>query len=573
MKTPKSASSADPATAYARAVGAGKVVAGPLVRAAAKRHLRDLQSGAGRGLFWDRAAAERVLDFFRVVLRLPDGDKAGAPFTLEPWQAFVAGSLFGWRRGEGGPRRFRTAYVETGKGSGKSPLGAGIGLYMLTADGEVGAECYAAAVTRDQAKIPFRDAVRMMDASPGLSKRLQKSGQRDVHNLAYLDTGSFFRPISSEGRGLDGKRVHFALIDEVHEHPTDIVVEKITAGVKGRSQPLILEITNSGVDRTTICFQHHEYSERVVTGQVLDDEWFAYVCALDADDEPFEDEGCWTKANPSLGVTIYPEYLHKQVREARGMPAKQSLVRRLNFCQWVDAANPAIDGELWRSCEADFDEDELAGLECVGGLDLSGTTDLTALARVYEPDADGVVHAVVELWTPGDTVVDRSARDRVPMAQWVQEGHITAPPGRNVDYGFVAQRLLELSVERGMRRVAYDPYRIKYLERDLDAIGLDLELVPHGQGYAKSAESGLWMPHSVELLEELIGKRRLRVKPNPAVTYAAASAVHISDSKGNRIYDKRRSTGKIDALVALAEAIGLLLTEDSVPIDIMAMVA
>lgn len=573
MKTPKSASSADPATAYARAVDAGKVLAGPLVRAAAKRHLVDLERGAARGLFWDRAAAERVLDFFRVVLRLPGGNKAGAPFTLEPWQAFVAGSLFGWRRGEGGPRRFRTAYVETGKGSGKSPLGAGIGLYMLTADGEVGAECYAAAVTRDQAKIPFRDAVRMMDASPGLSKRLQKSGQRDVHNLAYLDTGSFFRPISSEGRGLDGKRVHFALIDEVHEHPTDIVVEKITAGVKGRAQPLILEITNSGVDRTTICFQHHEYSARVVSGQVLDDEWFAYVCALDEGDEPFEDEGCWPKANPSLGVTIYPEYLHKQVREAKGMPAKQSLVRRLNFCQWVDAANPAIDGELWRSCEVDFDEDKLAGLECVGGLDLSGTTDLTALARVYEPDADGVVHAVVELWTPGDTVAERSARDRVPMAQWVSEGHLTAPPGRNVDYGFVAQRLLELSVERGMRQVAYDPYRIKYLERDLDAIGLDLELVPHGQGYAKSAESGLWMPHSVELLEELIGKRRLRVKPNPAVTYAAASAVHISDSKGNRIYDKRRSTGKIDALVALAEAIGLLLTEDSVPIDIMAMVA
>ena len=108
-----------------------------------------------------------------------------------------------------------------------------------------------------------------------------------MFNLAYLDAGSFFRPISSEGRGLDGKRVHFALIDEVHEHPTDVVVEKITAGVKGRAQPLILEITNSGVDRTTICYQHHEYSERVVTGQVQDDEWFGYVCALDEGDEPF----------------------------------------------------------------------------------------------------------------------------------------------------------------------------------------------------------------------------------------------------------------------------------------------
>jgi phage terminase large subunit-like protein len=255
------------------------------------------------------------------------------------------------------------------------------------------------------------------------------------------------------------------------------------------------------------------------------------------------------------------------------MPAKASLVRRLNFCQWVDAANPAIDGELWRSCEADFDEEDLYGRVCVGGLDLSGTRDLTALARVYEPDDDGIVYAVVELWTPADTLVDRSARDRVPMAQWVDEGFITATPGRSVNYQFVAQRLLELSIERDLRRVAYDPYRITYLERDLQEIGVEIELVQHGQGYGKSSESGLWMPRSVELLEELVASGKLRVLRNPALTYAAASAVHVADAKGNRIYDKRRSTGKIDALVALAEAVGLLLTEGDPEFNVLAAVA
>jgi phage terminase large subunit-like protein len=546
----------DPATQYAKRVEAGTILAGPLVRAACKRHLADLDNGPDRGLYWDTAACKRVIDFFASVLRLPDGERAGQPFLLEPWQAFVAGSLFGWRRGKAGPRRFRTAYCETGKGSGKSPLGAGIGLYMLTADGERGAECYAAAVTRDQAKIPFRDAVRMVEASPALSKRLQKSGERDVFNLAYLEAASYFRPVSSEGRGLDGKRVHYALIDEVHEHPTDVVIEKITAGVKGRRQALILEITNSGVDRSSICYQHHEYSQRVVTDQIEDDEWFAYVCALDEGDEPFESEDCWKKANPSLGVTIQPEYLRKQVREAKGMPAKQSLVRRLNFCQWVDAANPAIDGALWRACEADFDEDALAGLELIGGLDLSGTSDLTALARVYRPDRAGIMHAIVEFWTPADTLIERSRRDRVPYALWASGGYVTATPGRTVDYGFVAQRISELQVERGLKRIAYDPYRIKYLERDIDKIGVDIELMPHGQGYAKSAESNLWMPRSVELLEEYISKGRLRVKKNPALTYAAASAVHVADPKANRIYDKRRSTGRIDGMVALAMAVG-----------------
>lgn len=557
-KTPRTTTSrADQASAYARAVAAGRIVAGPLVRAACARHLQDLEQGKERGLHWDRTAARRAIDFFPDVLRLPDGERAGKPFRLEPWQAFVVGSLFGWRRGKGGPRRFRTGYIETGKGSGKSPMGAGIGLYMLTADGEQGAECYTSATTRDQAQIAFRDAVRMVDASPALSARIQKSGDRAVFNLAHLASGSFFRPISSEGRGLDGKRVHFSLIDEVHEHPTDIVVEKITAGLKGRRQPLVLEITNSGVDRTTICYQHHEYSERVVQGQVLDDEWFAYVCALDEGEDPLQDEACWPKANPSLGVTIKFEYLRKQVREAKGMPAKQSIVRRLNFCQWVDAANPAIDGDLWRACEADFDEAELAGLEVVGAIDLSGTRDLTALARVYEPDAEGIVHAVVEFWTPKDTLTERSRRDRVPYDAWVRKGDVTATPGRGVDYAFVAQRLSELQTETGLRRVAFDQYRIKYLEQDLAEAGVELELVPHGQGYYKAAESNLWMPRSVELLEDLIGKGKLRAKKNDALTYAAASAVHRSDEKNNRIYDKRKSTGRIDGIVALAMAVGL----------------
>jgi phage terminase large subunit-like protein len=483
--------------------------------------------------------------------------------VLQPSQAFIVGSLFGWKAPDG-YRRFRTAYIEEGKGNGKSPLAAGVGLYMLTADKEPGAEIYAAATTREQAKILFRDAVNMVDASPELSECLQQSGQRDVFNLAHIATGSFFRPISSEGRGLDGKRVHCALIDEVHEHPTNVVVEKMRAGTKGRRQALIVEITNSGVDRKSICFQHHEYSARVVTGQIADDSWFAFVCSLDPEDDPLVDEGCWIKANPNFGVSVPVKYLREQVHEAKGMPAKASIVRRLNFCQWVDAANPAIGSDLWLPCEVEpdeFDAIDLSGLDCVAALDLSGSRDLTALARVYEADRYGVAHAVVEFWTPEDTLSERSRRDRAPYEQWVSSGDLIATPGRSVDYTFVAQRLAELQQETGLQRVGFDPYRIKYLERDLEQVGVRLELVPHGQGYYRSQESQLWMPRSVELLEDLIGKGKLRVRKNPALTFAVASAVHVTDAKGNRIYDKRKSTGRIDGAVALAMACGLLHTE------------
>ena len=216
-RTRSTSSSADPATQYARDVTAGKILAGPDIRNACARHLRDLDEGPARGLVWDIEAAQRAYDFFAKVLKLNGGEHEGAPFILLPWQCFIVGSIFGWKR-EDGYRRFRTAYVESGKGSGKSPLAAGVGLYCLMADREPRAEVYAAATKKDQAMILFRDAVAMVDQSPALLQRIQKSGGAGKEwNLAYLQAGSFFRPISSDD-GQSGPRPHCALIDEIHEH-------------------------------------------------------------------------------------------------------------------------------------------------------------------------------------------------------------------------------------------------------------------------------------------------------------------------------------------------------------------
>ena len=223
----------DPVAAYCNDVLSGRVLAGQPVRLACERHLRDLETGPQRGLHWDLDAALRIFRFFSNVLRLAEGDFAGKPFILQPWQQFIVGSLFGWKRADGF-RRFRTAYNEVGKGSGKTPIAAGIGLYMLAPDGEPGAECYAAATRREQANICFQDAVKMVEASAGLSAHITKSGKKAVYNLLHRPTNSFFRPVSSEHKGLDGKRVHYAAVDELHEHPTPQVVQKMRAGTKGR---------------------------------------------------------------------------------------------------------------------------------------------------------------------------------------------------------------------------------------------------------------------------------------------------------------------------------------------------
>lgn len=581
-KPPSISTDRDPVGWYAEAVLSGFIVAGPLVRAAAQRHLDDLKHGAARGLFWKPEEALRAIEFFADVLMLADGDHAGKPFNLGAWQKFIVGSLFGWYMADG-YRRFHVAYIEIGKGNGKSPLAAGIGIYMLTSDGEAGAEVYAAAAIKDQAKIQYRDAVAMVQQSEELGELIELHGEKETYNMVNRRTRGFFKPISSEKRGLDGKRVHCALIDEVHEHPNGVVVDKMRAGQKGRRNALQVEITNSGFDRTSICYQHHEYSERVVTGQVPPEEsdsWFAYVCTLDMVtvirdgkeveqlEDPLKDESCWVKANPNLGVSIQPRYLADQVREARGMPAKESGVLRLNFCVWVDADNPAIEQAAWRKVQGPFVYTKLSRVEPVGALDLSGVRDLTALG-IWWPGV--IAHAAVEFWTPEEGLEARAKRDGVPYGLWVRDGHLVATPGRSVNYRWVAIRLGQLQQEIGLRRVAFDTYRIKFLQRELEDENIDIELVPHGQGFYKATESGLWMPRSIELFEERISDVTVVVKPNPALTYAAASAVMEEDPKGNRVFTKRKSRGRIDGVVVLAMCAGLAdessatIPEDYVP--------
>jgi len=546
-----SSSGPDDATQYALDVTSGKILAGPDIRNACARHLRDLDNGPARGLVWDIAAAQRSYAFFEQVLKLNGGEHEGAPFILLPWQRFIVGSIFGWKR-DNGYRRFRTAYVESGKGSGKSPLAAGIGIYCLMADKEPRAEVYAAATKKDQAMVLFRDAVAMVDQSPALSQRIQKSGGTGKEwNLAFLQMGSFFRPISSDD-GQSGPRPHCALIDEIHEHKDNKAVEMMRAGTKGRRQALIFMITNSGHDKTSVCYDYHKHGQQVAAGDAENDAFFAFICSLDEGDDPFKDESCWGKANPSMGHTFELSYLREQVDDARGMPAKESLVRRLNFCQWVDAENPWIAGDVWMGCESQFGIEELMGEECYGALDLSGKKDLTSLA-LYFPKSK---KAFVEFWTPKDTLLDRAQVDRVPYDSWLRDGYLRAPPGTAINLGFVAKRIAQLAPVFNIQAIAYDRYHIDYLIPELDDEGVTIPLVPHGQGFGKSTESGLWMPHSIELLEELLSSQGISILFNPCLRWNAANAVIEEDKNENRVFSKRRSNGRIDGVVALAMAVG-----------------
>lgn len=576
-------------------------MAGPHVRNACKRHLLDLKEGHKRGLYFDCASAEYAFKFYEGVLRLSEGQFEGRKFDLHPSQAFIVGSLFGWKQADG-TRRFRRAYIEQGKGNGKSPLAGGLGLLGMTAAGEAGAQIYSAAAKKDQAGILFADAVKMVKQSPALAKRVTfAGGEGREFNIAHHASGSFFRPVSRDtGRTGSGPRPYFVLVDEVHELPDRKIIEMLERGFKFRREPLLFMITNSGSDRTSVCWEEHEHAVKVAAGHteavndptfiggVIDDRTFSYVCALDEGDDPLEDPSCWVKANPLLGVTITEQYLTDVVAQAKAIPGALNGIMRLHFCVWTDAETAWMTRSTLEPALADFDPEEHHGSRVYLGLDLSQSRDITALGAVVrtgcvdvEVQVEGETRIVskplydawVEAWTPGDTVAARQLRDKLPYDVWVREGHLHAPQGQTISYRHVAQTLAEYDRAFSVQLVAYDRYAFKKFEEDVAAIGLSLSFAEHPQGGLKKgkpieaavqaaaaagrpAPEGMWMPGSVRMLEEALLEGRIRLKRNPVLVSAMMSAVAEEDKWGNHWLSKLRSVNKIDAAVALAMAIG-----------------
>jgi len=567
-------------TRYARDVVDGTVVAAKLVRLACQRHLRDLEQRTTKGLVWRSDQAQRVIEFFADVLCLPDEGEdgsvtSGKPFLLSPFQQFIAGSLFGWYT-SAGTRRFRVAYIETAKGSGKTPFGAGLLIYGAVADGERGAQCYCAAVTKDQAKLAFTDAEHMVQVSPELNALFDQK----VNNLAILETGCFIRPISAEKRGLDGKRVHLALIDELHEHPSNVVTAKMRAGTKNRLNALILEITNSGFDRETVCWEHHELSRQILEGQVENDAWFAFVCHLDAcarcqaagklqpsDDCPdcddWKTEGPhWLKANPNLGVSLSWQYLREQVREAIELPSQRNLVRRLNFCQWTQQATVWIPPEAWAACRGTISAASVAQRECVLGIDLSDKIDLSAVVAIFpremakpsagETPIDYALDVLPFFWMPEKTLARRAQEDKIPYPDWARDGYVFTTPGSLIDHDAIVEFIIgTLAAKYHIRGIGIDQAGAAGVVSKLQRhFGDELvEEIP--QGFRRLSEPS-------KLLEALIISGNLTHDGNPCLTWCLGNMATEENAWREIRPVKISQRKRIDGGVALIDAIAKL---------------
>lgn len=549
-KTKRRRAQLDPVKHYAEEVMSGGIVAGPYVRLAGERHLIDLREGGRRGLMYDRELAQVAFEFWNQ-LSLPEGD----PFTLMHWQQFIVGSVLGWL-GPDGYRRFRTAYIEAGKGQGKSPLMGGFGLYGSFVDDEPMPENYVCATKREQAKICWNDAVNICKNSEIFEGRYQAFS----NSLFFPENGGSLKPMSADKKQ-SGFRPHFGLVDELHEHTNDVVVSMVRAGFKRRPQPLLIEITNTPATEMSICGKHRDYSIKVLKKVYQNDQWFAYVCSLDEGDD-WKDEACWEKANPSLGTVVTRKYLRERVQEAEGIKDLEDEVKRLNFCLMGSGSKRSIDLAKWdrhnpsvhvppeqRAAEYRAWVESLRGRECYGGLDLGKVSDLSSYQLFFPPVEEEPAVLLGWYWCPAEDIIARS-RSGVPYDVWARLGWIRTTEGNATDFNFIAADILQLHSMFTIVRSAYDRTFAGEMVQTLMNEGCDM--LEFGQGFIS-------LTTPTEYLLRYIKAGTLQHGSHPVTRWCAENLVCQKDPAGNLKPDKQRSPEKIDGISAGVNAIGAWL--------------
>lgn len=494
---------------------------------------------------FDEQKADRADAFLRENVQHVKGEWAGRPFVPLPWQSErIIRPLFGWQRPDG-TRRYRSCFVAIPRKNGKSTLAAPIALLLLFADREAGAEVYSAAADRFQAAIVFDMAKQMVEASPALRKRC-RIFKRSIEVPA---TGSVYHVLSADAATKHGLNASGIIFDELHAQPSRELWDVLTTSTGARRQPIVFAITTAGYGRESICREVWDYALKVRDGIVEDDAFLPVIFAADPAAD-WREQATWAAANPSLGATIKPEYLEQECARAREVPAYENTFKRLHLNLWTEADSRWLNSEAWDACAGAVDAEALVGRECYAGLDLSTTTDLSALALFFPAHGDEPAQVLPFFWVPEDGMAERVRRDRVPYDVWARQGHIEATSGNVVDYDLIRQRLHELAARYQIREVGYDPWNATQLATQLLADGVPM--VPVRQGFGS-------LTGPTKELERLVTGRALAHGGHPVLRWCANNVTVTQDAAGNVKPDKGKSTERIDGVVALIIAISRAL--------------
>lgn len=547
---------------YARDVVDGSIPACLYVRQACQRQLNDLErAAAGWKYQFDRERANRACRFIEKLPHIKGRwAKEGRTIELEPWQVFIVTTVFGWVDAEG-RRRFRSVYEEVPRKNAKSTKVAGVGLYGGTADREPGAEIYSAATTRDQAKVVWDVAKKMVERTPGLRRRF--GVQALAHHIEIAKTDSVFRALSREQKGnYDGLNVHVAVNDELHAHPTRDMYDVLETATGSREQPLIWNITTAGSNRAGICYELRAYSIKILGGQVEDDTWFAIIYTLDA--EEVEDVGrclsdpeLWRKANPNYGVSVDPDDLARKAAKARETPSAQAnfLTKHLNV--WVGAAAQWANMQVWdRLARPDLRMETFLGKRCWIAADLASKVDVAAVRLLFEEG--GYRYGFGRFYLPealvqsaGDLTGHAARESRNSQyAGWVRGGHLIATPGNIIDYEWIEEDIRRFCRMFDVQAIGFDPFQATYISTRL--LADRLPVIEYGQTVKNMSEPmkewESWMIDGTFVHDD-----------NPVMNWMMSNVVAKEDRKENVFPNKEFRENKIDGPVAQIMTIGMAL--------------
>jgi len=516
------------------------------------------------GAWFDDAAAQRAIDFFAQCLTHIEGELAGRPFLLEPWQRGIIANLFGWRRKDRfgrERRRYREALIFVPRKNGKTPLVAGIGLYYLFCDPLRGQQNYIGAATREQAGLMFRYCKGMVFNEPHLQRRCSIHGGRapggQSQSIVMDAKASFLKIVSGEDTAGHGKTMDFGALDEVHEHRTRALYEQFRTSMASANKPdgLLVMATTADFARESVCNEVYDYACKVRDG-IVDDPAFLPVIYEAAKDDDWQSPEVWARANPNLGVSVSMEYMERESRRAKDEPSYENEFKRLHLNIRTEQSVRLIPMNQWDACGAPFDPAILEGRPCIGGLDLATVKDLAAFSLVFPPEETGGEYYILcWAWCPREEMLARVRARRVPYDHWEREGILMPTETYSTDYEAIRAFINGLRDRYQIQEICFDPWNAKHLccteLQDQDGF----TMVEVRQGYTSLNEP-------TKFLLRLLADGRLRHGGNPMLRWMAANTAAKTDPAGNLKPDKAASAEKIDGIVATITALARAMLFD-----------
>jgi len=494
---------------------------------------------------WEAAnlsRAEKVIAFIES-MPITKGYGAGANVKLLPFQREWIEAIYA-TDGEGN-RRVRTGLLSVARGQGKTVLAALLCLCHLAGpEAEQRGECYSAGATKDQAALIFAEMEAVIFAVPWLAGRLNV--QRFHKRIEDLETGSIYRALASDGAAVHGLASSFIVADELAQWKKREMFDILRTSMGKRREPLLLAIGTQSPSPVNIMSELVDYAGRVESGEVTDPSFHGRVYAVPEDTDPY-DPANWKLANPALGVFVSAEQIADEAERARRLPTFEPAFLNLHCNQRVDAEPRAINPAEWEACGEAVDVEALRGRPCYAGLDLASVRDLAALVLFFPEDGGAVLPF---FWCPKQGIAVKEETDRVPYRTWAKAGHIEATPGAAIDKRHIARRLAKIVADFDLKGVAYDRWHIEDLKVILAGEGIELPLVPWGQGFAS-------MGPAVDAFEAALLAGELRHGMHPVLRWNAGNLILDTDAAGARKPNKARSIDKIDGLASLIMACGL----------------